>query len=143
MADETKEPRRFKMERELSDDDRAIKSRFGGDGFRPERDEYVVWRKRVLEDEHDDLALRERLLREQAEVLRTQAAGAKMDALEALTAEDHARHVRAEGDVWFKGTAPPDPIGRSVSAEKWTAKADELEAEADEIVAHLAEDAAA
>jgi hypothetical protein len=142
MADE-KEPRRYKLPSELTDENRAAASRFGGSQHRPERDEYRKWRERTLRDEHDDLVLRERLLRERAELLRTQAAHTAMDALEAVTVEEHDRQLRAVSDAWHKGTERPEPPGRSTTAERWQAKAAELEAEADEIVQHLAEETTA
>jgi hypothetical protein len=126
MADDN-EPRRYKLSSEFDDDDRATKSRFGGDGYRPERPEYIEWRKRTLEKEHDDLVLRERLLREQAGMLRTQAAGAAMDALEAVTVGQHSEQLLAAGEAWRNGTEPPAPPGRSGTADKLNEKADGLE----------------
>ena len=80
MADE-KEPRRWKLPSEYGDEDRA--NRAGRrSAIRPERQAYIEWREAKLRDERDDLELRQRLLREEAEVLRTQAADAQLDALE-------------------------------------------------------------
>jgi hypothetical protein len=140
---EDKEPRRYKMPSELDTDDQAAASRFGGGQHCPERAEYVEWRRRTLENERDDLELRERLLREQVEVLRTQAAGTRMDALEAVSPADYDRHLRAVQDAWEAGTERPSEPGGSARADKWDAHADQLESEADEIAQHIAEEAAA
>jgi hypothetical protein len=96
MTDDNKQPRRYKLPSEYTDDDRADTSRFGSGGRRPERDEYVKWRERTLRDERDNLELRGRLLVEQAEVLRTRASDQQSDALEALTVDDHHNHLAQE-----------------------------------------------
>jgi hypothetical protein len=48
MANEAKEPRRYKLPSEYSDDERALKGRLGKGQHRLERDEYVRWRDRML-----------------------------------------------------------------------------------------------
>jgi hypothetical protein len=136
MTDESKQPRRFKLPSEFTDDDRAATSRFGASGRRPERDDYVKWRERTLRDEHDDLALRLRLLSEQAEVLRAQAGDQQRDALEQLTVDDHHAHLAATSEAKEKGVDPPR-LGDG-GASKLEQQADQLEAEAQEISDHLA-----
>lgn len=136
MADEDRQPRRYKLPSEYNDDDRAFTSRFGGSGRRPERGEYVKWRERTLRDERDDLALLGRLLGEEAEVLRSRASDQQRDALEGLTVEDHHAHLAAISSAKEKGVEAPrlDDGG----ASKLEQRADEMEAEAQEISEHLA-----
>jgi hypothetical protein len=140
MADDNAEPRRYKLPSEYTDDDRASESRFGGSGRRPERGEYVKWRERTLRDEHDDLALRARLLGEEAEVLRTRAGDQQRNALEELTVEDHHGHLAAISSAREQGAEAPrlDDGG----ASKLEQRADEMENEAEEIRAYMAEGAA-
>jgi hypothetical protein len=138
MTDEHKQPRRYKLPSEYTDDDRAAKRRFGASGRRPERGEYVRWRERTLRDEHDDLELRLRLLGEQAEVLRAQAGDQQRDALEQLTADDHHNHLAATQTAREKGVDAPqlDDGG----ASKLEQQAEQLEDEAQEISDHLAQE---
>jgi hypothetical protein len=143
VADEMKEPRRYKLPREFTDDDRAATSRFGSGsrGRRPERAEYVRWRERTLRDERDDLELRGRLLVEQAEVLRARAGDQQSDAMEALTVDDHHAHLTATQAAKGKGVDPPQLADGGAS--KLERQADELESEAEEIHNHLAQENAA
>ncbi len=141
MADETQEPRRYKLPSEYSDAERELKGRLGRGEDRLERNEYVRWRERMLRDERDDLGLRQRLLREQAAVLRLRAGDVVRDAREAMTPEDHADHLAAIRAAREEGFDPPDLVDGDGS--KLDRQADELEGEADEIQMHLAEEAAA
>src|SRR5689334_18893406 len=72
MDNET-EPRRFKLPSELSEEERADAERFGLGERHFETERYQRWRRAALKGEHEDLALRARLLREEAQHLRTQA----------------------------------------------------------------------
>jgi hypothetical protein len=141
MADESKAPRRYKLPSEYTDADRAAKRRFGGGERRPERDEYVKWRERMLRDERDDLELRARLLGEAAEGLRTRAGDQQSDALELLTVEDHHAHLTATQTAREKGVEAPRL--RDGGASKLELQADEMENEAQEIRTHLAQENAA
>ena len=138
MADENKEPRRCKLPSEYTDDDRASTRRLGGGGRRPERDEYVKWRSRMLSEERDDLELRGRLLSEQAEVLRTRASDQESEALERLTTEDHHDHLTASQAAREEGADAPrlDDGG----ASKLEQQAEQLEDEAQEIADHFAQE---
>jgi hypothetical protein len=115
----------------MTDNERARASRFGADEVLAEREQYKRWRDRVLHDERDDLALRARLLTEQAEALRNRAADLKMDAQEKLTPADWAAHDQAKADG--KQPEPLDDRG----AAGLEAQAERLEAEAQEIAQHL------
>jgi hypothetical protein len=141
MTDDNQEPRRYKLPSEFTDDDRAATSRLGSGGRRPERDEYVTWRERTLRDEHDDLELRGRLLVEQVEVLRARAGGQHSDALEALTVQDHHDHLAATSEAREKGIDAPQLADGGAS--KLERQAEQMEAEADEIHNHLAQEKAA
>jgi hypothetical protein len=141
MAEDNQEPRRYKLPSEFTDDDRAAASRLASGGRRPERAEYVKWRERTLRYERDDLELRGRLLVEQAEVLRTRAGDQQSDALEALTTEDHHEHLAATSEAKEKGVDAPQLADGGAS--KLERQADEMETEADEIRAHLAQEKAA
>jgi hypothetical protein len=138
MADETQEPGRYKLPSGYSDDDRASTSGLGGSSRRPERGEFVRWRERTLRDERDDLALRGRLLGEQAEVLRMRAGDWQTNALEALTVEDHHAHLAAISSAKEKGVDAPRL--EDGGASKLEQRADEMENEAQEIRAHLAQE---
>jgi hypothetical protein len=131
MADEIHEPRRFKLPSEFTDEDHAATSRLGNAGRRPEHDEYVKWRERVLRDERDDLELRERLLGEQAGVLRTRASDQQTDAWSSLTADDHHAHLVATREAKGNGVSVPELDDGGAS--KLERKAADLEAEAQEI----------
>ena len=94
----------------------------------------------MLRDERDDLALRGRLLGEEAEMLRTRAEDQQRDALEELTIEDHNAHLAAISSAKEKGVEAPrlDDDG----ASKLEQRADEMENEAEEIRGYMAEGAA-
>lgn len=131
------EPRRFKLPSELDDIDRAERSRFGATG-KVERPEYVKWRRQTLREERDDLTLRGRLLREEAESLETAAAARDMHALEALSPEDHATRFADRDAALMRGeAAPPQPVPERSQRQREEAK--RLKDEAGEIEQHLAE----
>jgi hypothetical protein len=129
MSDQA--PRRYKMRTEYSAEDRAAAARFGAKG-RPERPEYVKWRTGLLRAEHDDLPLRERLLREQAEAIRSRAADQKTAALSQLTPADWDARGRAKAE----GKETPLPDGGAAGLD---ADADKLDREAQEVAQFLAE----
>jgi hypothetical protein len=131
MSDEPKEPRRYKLPSELTDDDRAAKARLGASG-KVERDEYRKWRKRTLASERDDLDLRGRLLHEEAEHQRERAAACKSAAVEGLSIEDHMARAAAKVD----GAEVDIPDGGAAAFE---AEAAELDSEAQQIDQFLAE----
>lgn len=134
MSAATTEPRRFKLASELDDDERAASRQFGASG-KVERAEYIAWRRETLKTERDDLALRERLLREEAETLRTRAGRRTTAALEAMSPEEHIERMALEPG---HGDGPAPPVDEKAGA--LDARAAALEAEAQEIKQHLAED---
>ena len=136
MADEQQPPRRWKLPSEIDDDERQAAT-LARESSQIERPEYLAWRKAVLENERDDLALRNRLLREEAECLRRRARVRRIGALDALTPEDHAAHLDAIRSLHEEKRAPlrpgewPDlPDAGAAALES---RADQLEVEAAEI----------
>jgi hypothetical protein len=121
------EPRRFKLPSEKNSrvDDMS-------ENVEVERDEYVAWRRKTLKNERDDLALRGRLLGEEATTLRDAATRQRTRHLESLTPEDWSkRHLAGE-------SAPE----ASQEVQDTIARAAAMEAERDEIAtrnAHGAE----
>lgn len=131
-----KEPRRFKLPREFDDEDRTLRKALGGGDRRFERPEYIAWRTQTLEDEHDDVALRARLLEEAGEALRQQAADSSASNLDAMSPEDWAVRNAARRD----GRNAPLP-GADLAA-RLEADASELEDEAAELRQYTMEEAA-
>lgn len=127
------EPRRYKLPSELTDDERtSARNAFGGSG-RVETDRYIEWRRETLKTEHDDLALRRRLLEEESERLRARAVERQTAALETVTVEEWLERDAA------KGRGEDVELPADERAVKWEARAAELESEAQEIEQHMAD----
>lgn len=127
MTPTTLPTRRYKLASELTDDERAQARAFGSDG-RVERDEYVAARRRLLAEGVDDPRLELRLLEEEAEALRVDAAERESRALEAVTVE--------QWNTEITGGERPKLAGAEKVA-KARQEADAMEHRARELEQHL------